>query len=209
MESPRGRRLVRGPLKAFYLRTVAIVLLLAGCRSLDAETAEATICSTEPCVRHLECPTGLLFQAGDNRLRYFEGDRSTFSDCRRALTEAGLAKIEYSPCDENEISENCLEAAVVSVDGASSLKPVTFREIPAQRLFVRCAEQRMRVKEVRGNGNRYQVTLATDVDENDGLQKVRALCHVQLSRKTVDTQVVRFVCRDNGSWKSCDDKGSQ
>jgi hypothetical protein len=189
------------------LYTAAIVALLAGCQSLDAETAQATVCATDGCVQPLECATGLLFRRGENHLRYFEGERSTLSDCRRALSEAGFAKIEFSACEATENSENCLEIAVTPVEGSSSFKPETFGQIPAQRLFVHCAEQHRRVKEVRREGDRYRVTVETHMDEDVRLEKVRALCQVHFSR-AANTEAVRHVCRYSGTWKVCNESGS-
>jgi len=186
------------------LLLVAAAFVLASCRSLDPETANATICATQKCLQDVECPTGLLFRKGDNRLRYIEGDRDKGIRCRFALEEAGIARVKSSRCGAgDQRSQPCVENTVVPVVPFSSFHSESYRGISAKRLFLRYGVRRTEVVDVVRKGERYLVRLKTVLEPSEGFEKVRECCigPEEVSKKPEETSV--YVCREDGQWTVC------
>jgi hypothetical protein len=183
---------------------VVAFALLPGCRDLDAETARTTICATQVCDRDVECPTGMLFKKGDNRLRYIEGDHDKGVHCKFALERAGFARVESSQCDAGDHgSQPCIENAITPISSRSSFHSESHGGTSAERLFLRCGVRRTRVVGVVREGERYLVRLDTVLEPNEGFDKVRECCiGPQVPERSEETSV--HVCREEGRWRICE-----
>jgi hypothetical protein len=181
----------------------SVAFALVGCSGLDAETARAAICATQTCAWDVECPTGMLFRKGDNRLRYIEGDHDRGVHCKFALEQAGFARVEASQCDAGDHGpQPCVENTITPILSRSSFHSESYRGISAERLFLRCGVRRTRVVSVDREGERYLVRLDTVLESNEGFDSVRDCCiGPEVPEESRETSV--YVCRTDGRWRVC------